>query len=393
MPPRRILFAGGVLAVIVSFILYMPVLGKGFYPSAARDDELIVNAVQPYGLAGAWVYFRPDFWAQHINERWLYYRPILLLSHAADYALWGISPPLSRCVNLLLHCLNVVLLAALVFSMLDARPAARRGALPVAAMAACLFLLLPASAEPVSWIGARGDLLCSSFSLASMLALVAWGKTGKARWAALSLSLVLLALGTKETCLVLPFVAAVAAVWMTQRPMRARLAVCLIMLSCGAAYMLLRAHAGIFFAPPNVGGNLPRSLRRFGYWISRPATTIVEAVEIRDFHRLDVEGLAQTAAIALLLLQNPGPAAAFLGWKAAFYAPVCGFGILEPRYFYLPGMGSAALIALICWEGYAVCRRVALHLAPAPFLAWAWILACYLSELRMNIEAWVHRLA
>jgi hypothetical protein len=382
------LLAAGVLAVAVSFILYMPVLGKGFYPGVTRDDEFVVNAVEPYGLARAWVYFHPDFWAQHINERWLYYRPILLLSLAADYALWGIRPPLSRCVNLLLHCLNVVLFAALVFSVLDGRAAARRGALPVAAMAACLFLFLPASAEPISWICARGDLLCASFSLACVLTLMTWGKTGKARWAALSLLLLLLALGTKETCLVLPFVGAVAAVWMTQRPMRARLAVCLIMLCCGAAYLLLRAHAGTFLAPPNVGRNLPRSLRAFGYWISRPATTIVEAVEIRDFHRLDVEGLAQTAAFALLLLPNLGAAAASLGWKIIFYAPVAGFGILEPRYFYLPGMGSAALVALTCWGGYALCRRAAVHLAPVPFVAWAWILARYLSELTWNIHLW-----
>jgi len=266
--------------------------------------------------------------------------------------------------------------------------ASRARALPITAMAASLFCFLPISAEPVSWIAARGELLSAAFSLACMLALITWARTGKARWAALSIFATLLALATKETAIVLPPLAAAAVLFLRQRPLRSRLALAALLIACLAAYALFRHYTGTIVPSPQFSWNPLRSLRRFGYHMSRPLTTVLEAVETRNIHRLDIPGLAQTAAFLILLAQCPVAAAAALAWKAAFHLPFFAVITIESRYLYIPAMGTTALIAIICLQGYLLGRRHAPPLAPAPLIAWAWILALYIRQLSINITTW-----
>jgi len=422
IPPRRILLAAAIPILIISFILYLPVIPKGFNPGPGHDDQLTLQAVKPFGLTRGWIYFHPRFWPEHRSREWVYYRPIELLSFGTDYTLWQLRPPISRCVNILLHCLNVLLFAALLFNLLALSPSSRARALPVTAMAASLFCFLPISAEPVSWIAARGELLCAAFSLVCMLALITWARTGKARWAALSILATLLALGTKETAIALPPLAAAAVLFLRQRPLRSRLALAALLIGCLAAYALFRHYTGTIVPSPHFTWNPHRGLRRFGYHISRPLTTVLEAIELRSIRRLDIPGLAQTAAILILLAQCPVAAAASLAWKAAFHLPFFAVMTIEARHLYVSHMGTTALIAISCLQGYLFLRpsgtlpalsvypersrggvegslpalslsngskgRHTPHLAPAPLIIWACILALYIRQLSINITVW-----
>lgn len=102
-----------------------------------------------------------------------FYRPLVVLSFAVDWQLWGGAPLGFHLTNLLLH------LCAVVFVFLLAR---RWGAEAVAAAAAAaLFGVLPRLSEAVAWISGRTDLLAVVFVL---LALVLHGFENRRRWLA-----------------------------------------------------------------------------------------------------------------------------------------------------------------------------------------------------------------
>jgi tetratricopeptide (TPR) repeat protein len=105
-----------------------------------------------------------SFWEtgdQHDRFR-AFFRPVVSLSYAADYALWGARPFGFHLTNLLLHfgC------CWLVYRIGLREPIPRRAALAAAA----LFAVHPVHVESVAWISGRTDLLCAIFLLAAFLA-------------------------------------------------------------------------------------------------------------------------------------------------------------------------------------------------------------------------------
>ena len=118
-----------------------------------------------------------------------FFRPAVILSYAADMAIWGPWPPGFRLTNLLLH----ILCTLLVYRM-----ARSEGLGDAAALAAgALFAAHPAHVESVAWISGRTDLLCAAFMLG------AWLHYRRGRTAA-SLCLFGLALLSKEMAITLP---------------------------------------------------------------------------------------------------------------------------------------------------------------------------------------------
>lgn len=102
-----------------------------------------------------------------------FYRPLVVLSFAVDWQVWGGNPLGFHLTNLLLHLLCVSLVYAL---------ARRLGASAAAAgISAALFGTLPRLSEAVAWVSGRTDLLASLFVLA---ALWAHGERQRRRWLA-----------------------------------------------------------------------------------------------------------------------------------------------------------------------------------------------------------------
>lgn len=108
--------------------------------SNGRPD--LARLVSPEGLAG------------------LYYRPLVDLTYAIDFTIWGWNPFGYRLTALLLHLASTGFLFLLVRRLY--------GRHHLALMSAALFGLLPIHEMSLFWIAGRTDLLCGFFYLLSL---------------------------------------------------------------------------------------------------------------------------------------------------------------------------------------------------------------------------------
>jgi hypothetical protein len=132
------------------------------------------------------------------------FRPLLRLSYALDFQLWGFAPAGFLATNLVLHLLAVLGVAAL------ARP--RLGNEIAVAGAAAIFALQPAHAAAIAWASGRSTLLATALMIGAL-----WAHeraTHDRRWRAVSLASFALAVMTKEVALIFP---ALLLVWEVTR--------------------------------------------------------------------------------------------------------------------------------------------------------------------------------
>ena len=127
------------------------------------------------------------------------YRPLTLLSYALDYAAAGPSPLYFRCVNVLLHCVNVLLL--FVLGRLLGFQAL------YAALMAGFFALFPVNVESVAWIASRSTVLSTALMLAALIFFIRRAQEGRRADLLLCLAFTLAALFTRETAVMLPLLA------------------------------------------------------------------------------------------------------------------------------------------------------------------------------------------
>jgi tetratricopeptide (TPR) repeat protein len=129
-------------------------------------------------------------------------RPVVMLSYAVDRTVWGPAPFGFHVTNVLLHMINVGLFAWLVAAATRAA-AGRSIAAPVAAL---LFAVHPMMTEAVGYISGRSELLAALFFLLGLQAARRAIETRRPRWVAAYAACWLLALGSKETAVLLPLV-------------------------------------------------------------------------------------------------------------------------------------------------------------------------------------------
>ncbi len=210
--PRPTLLLAVALAVVA--LSYASALQGEF----VWDDHPLIDeqpaVVEPLPLHR---YFTRMFWSspEYPMSR-AFYRPLVVLSYRAEYALWGPEPLPFHVTNLAVH----LLACALVFGL------ARRGGAPAeaAAAAALLFGTFPRLTESVAWISGRTDLLAGVGALAAwQLHDVAPARTRRRVAAA---ALLLLALLCKEVAIA--GLCAIAAMelcaWRREGDLRRRLA-------------------------------------------------------------------------------------------------------------------------------------------------------------------------
>ena len=159
------------------------------------------------------------------NLRWMFtalhaghYMPVTWLSCALDYELWDMDPRGYHLTNLLLHCLNAVLVFHLMAALLRRTAAGATGGAWVglaAAAGALLFAVHPLRVESVAWATERRDVLSSFFFLACILLYLRAAEDGPARrrWLALSVAACILSLLCKATGASLPVVLLVLDGW------------------------------------------------------------------------------------------------------------------------------------------------------------------------------------
>jgi tetratricopeptide (TPR) repeat protein len=115
------------------------------------------------------------------------YRPLVILSLAANYQAGGLAPWHYHLVNLLLHAANAALVVLLAFKLTRSTFAA--------AAAGLLFALHPVNSEAVSPVVGRTDMLGTLFVLCSLLLYAKYASTEKRKPGILAGSLACLACG------------------------------------------------------------------------------------------------------------------------------------------------------------------------------------------------------
>jgi tetratricopeptide (TPR) repeat protein len=144
--------------------------------------------------------FRTHAFTSHREES-VYYRPVLLLSYMADYAVWKSNPAGYHLTNVLLHAAAVLTLYFLVLALLRGDGGGRQKV--TALFAALLFAAHPVQTESVAWVSGRNDVLLGLLLLLSFLCYVEQYREWKRRSWMFPLSALLFgaALLTKESAI------------------------------------------------------------------------------------------------------------------------------------------------------------------------------------------------
>lgn len=158
------------LAIAVfTFCVYTPAVHYGFIgydDQDVRDNKIIKSFDLPL-IVWAFTSFTDGNWI-----------PATWISFAADYYFWGSDPSGHHLHNIILHSLNVFLVALLIFRVVSLymeihgisnSQETDSFALPVAAFTALIFGVHPLRVESVVWIFERKDVLYAFFYLVSLL--------------------------------------------------------------------------------------------------------------------------------------------------------------------------------------------------------------------------------
>ncbi len=241
--------------VLVVWIFCIPSIKGDFQ---FDDYHHIVNNRSIYSLKSV-----PEFFSDprtfSSQRRLGMYRPVLLAAYALDYCFFGTEIKSGwHAVNVLLHCLNSLLLFFLARRLTGSRPAAF--------LVGLAFGLAAVNSQSVNYLSARSSLLACSFMLAAILVDDPERETtGKAHIirAASAVLLFLLALGARELAFSLPFI--IIARDMTVRRenkgmLRARLASYILYLAAALAYLALRYHFFDTVTSPYAARSIPANL-------------------------------------------------------------------------------------------------------------------------------------
>ncbi|CAG1064608.1 hypothetical protein BAC1_00169 [uncultured bacterium] len=162
---KRYATAALFLSAVFVFLVYLPSL-KGAFVN--WDDQLYVfenSAIRSLDL-----HFLKAAFTEAMVANW---HPLTMVSHALDYAFWGLSPAGHHLTNIILHSINTALVFLLCIRLFRAAfPKDRSvtgGRMVGALTAALLFGLHPLHVESVAWISERKDVLSGLFFLLSLV--------------------------------------------------------------------------------------------------------------------------------------------------------------------------------------------------------------------------------
>jgi protein O-mannosyl-transferase len=191
--------SGGV--ALMTFVVYLASLQNDF---VEWDDSQYVFEnlhIRFFDLAFLkWAFF--DFYAAN-------WHPLTWISHALDYAVWGLNPLGHHLTNNILHAVNTFLVVLVVARLLEQQSNGRvvewsssndsttqrlnsssslftiydsRFILITSGVTGLLFGLHPLHVESVAWVAERKDLLCAFFYLLSIIMYMRYAGRGNPLW-------------------------------------------------------------------------------------------------------------------------------------------------------------------------------------------------------------------
>jgi hypothetical protein len=141
------------LVAAVALAVYANALQNGF---AFDDEGIVLHNDLVHGINGAWRAFITPYWPNGAGQ----YRPLVIASFSAEWALWGPSAAGYHAINLLWHAAASMLVYAL---------ARRWLSFGGAAIAAMIFAVHPVHVEAVANVVGRSELMAACGVLAMVL--------------------------------------------------------------------------------------------------------------------------------------------------------------------------------------------------------------------------------
>ncbi len=146
--------------LLITVLVFSNSLKNGFVSSWDDDQYVLENALIK---DLSWDNIQKVFASFHSSGN---YHPLTLLTLAIEYDRFGLDPKPYHVTNLLLHCLNTLLVFHLV-RLLTSRD-------EVSAISALFFGIHPMHVESVAWISERKDVLFAAFYLGSLISYVTY---------------------------------------------------------------------------------------------------------------------------------------------------------------------------------------------------------------------------
>jgi tetratricopeptide (TPR) repeat protein len=295
-----------------------------------------------------------------------YFRPMPFISYAFDAFVAGPNPAWYHLVNVAIHLLNGVLVYWLMVNL--ARESERKGYL--ALTAALIFTLHPLNSEAVMWISARPDLLCTFFSLITLLLTLQARETPRLFSFCCLFIAYLFSLSSKEVSIIL--LAVVPLYLLCDSKMKGLKTIALVnapIYIAALLYLFLRNGKKVVVDPgisrfvksayvssqQSHGSNFLDLLASYGFYLKKlvypfPLNFAIDTID---------------TSIALVVLSLAVPCAAVLFYRhkisrlplllifAGIILPVFAYASKLPwtpfaeRYLYLPMVGFSLLLALL----------------------------------------------
>lgn len=180
---------------LVAFAAHSPSLSHGFF---GDDFWIILRNPQITGAASTKDVLASDWFDGGEGGAIGYYRPATKASFRLTWLLAGGSPFAFHLGSVLGHVAATLFLTLLLARLVP----------PWAAVAgASLWGVHPATVQSVQHVAARSDVLAAAFFLCALFLVAHWARTSRPAWLAAAMLAALLAVGSKESAVLLPVAA------------------------------------------------------------------------------------------------------------------------------------------------------------------------------------------
>ncbi len=160
------------LTAVAAFIIYLPALKNGFVD---WDDNIYIYQNQMI------TNFNMEFikWS-FTNFAAFNWHPLTWMSHALDYAVWGLNPMGHHLTSIIFHGIDTFLVTLLAIRLLEIGKGVLKtdnSILFAGIIAGLLFGLHPLHVESAAWVSERKDVLSACFFLLSLLSYLRYTTT------------------------------------------------------------------------------------------------------------------------------------------------------------------------------------------------------------------------
>jgi hypothetical protein len=149
------------LLILLAAVVYWNTIPNDF---VAGDRQFILRNEHIGDFSTVLHSFTSDYWGKLGGESFIYYRPLVILTHFIDFQLFGLNPAGHHLSNILFHCMVTLTVYLLYLALLA-------GNRWTAFFGAALFALHPIHTHSVSYVMGRTDILATLFYLWSLILL------------------------------------------------------------------------------------------------------------------------------------------------------------------------------------------------------------------------------